>query len=95
VEWETRLYDQEAALALGRSNCYKTDPSLKSFLFPLMNPHNIPAMKFALMAKKNAEAICCDNCDANPISHAYRLAQSYVNDIGRDGRTPIPSGKAV
>jgi hypothetical protein len=29
----------------------KADPSLKSFLFTLENPHTFPAMKFALEAQ--------------------------------------------
>jgi hypothetical protein len=29
----------------------KADPSLKSFLFPLKNPHNSPARKTALKAE--------------------------------------------
>jgi hypothetical protein len=36
---------------------YKADPSLKSFLFTLKNPHNVPARKFALREKDKAIAI--------------------------------------
>jgi hypothetical protein len=32
VEWESREYNTEASTALGRSNCFKADPSLTSFL---------------------------------------------------------------
>jgi hypothetical protein len=46
VEWETRERD-------------KADPSLKSFLFTLKNPHNFPARKFALKAEKQDKAIFC------------------------------------
>jgi hypothetical protein len=31
---------------------HKADPSLKSFLFTLKNPHNFPARRFALKAEK-------------------------------------------
>jgi hypothetical protein len=40
---------------------YKGDDSLKSFLFTLKNPHNIPARKFALRAEKKHRAIHCDS----------------------------------
>jgi hypothetical protein len=59
VEWETRYYNELASEALGRHNCSKADPSLKSFLFTLKNPHNFPARKFVLMAEKKDEAIWC------------------------------------
>jgi hypothetical protein len=43
------------------SGCtYKCDDSLKTFLFTLKNPHNIPAMKFALRAEEKESAIDCD-----------------------------------
>jgi hypothetical protein len=37
----------------------KADPSLKSFLFALNNPQNVPARKFALKAEKKKQAIHC------------------------------------
>jgi predicted RNase H-like nuclease (RuvC/YqgF family) len=37
----------------------KTDPSLKSFLFTLKNPHNIPARRFALKAERKDRVIYC------------------------------------
>jgi hypothetical protein len=40
---------------------WKCDDSLKSFLFTLENPHNMPARKFALKAEKKQHAICCDS----------------------------------
>jgi hypothetical protein len=38
---------------------WKADPSLKSFLFTLKNPHNFPARKFPLKAERKDRAICC------------------------------------
>jgi hypothetical protein len=38
VEWESRLWNAKYG---------KADDSLKSFVFTLKNPHNIPARKFA------------------------------------------------
>jgi hypothetical protein len=38
-------------------NHTKADPSLKSFLFTLRNPHNVPARRFFLKAGKNEWAI--------------------------------------
>jgi hypothetical protein len=46
VEWESKTRD-------------KADPSLKSFLFTLMNPQNVPARRFALKAEKKKHAIYC------------------------------------
>jgi hypothetical protein len=43
------------------SNGFKTDDSLKSFLFTLKNPHNIPARRFALKAEEKDRAIECDS----------------------------------
>jgi hypothetical protein len=40
---------------------HKADASLKSFVFRLENPHNVPARSFALKAKKMDEAIRCDS----------------------------------
>jgi hypothetical protein len=38
---------------------YKADDSLKSFVFTLKNPHNIPARRFALKDENNSQAIYC------------------------------------
>jgi hypothetical protein len=81
-------------------NRYKADPSLKSFLFTLKNPHNSPARKFALKAEAQDKAIQCiskwgprfrdiavsDNCNANPHSWSF-VGNSYVNDTCVDGTT--------
>jgi hypothetical protein len=48
VEWE-----------LPHQGKLKADASLKSFLFTLKNPHNVPARRFALKAEKKNEAINC------------------------------------
>jgi hypothetical protein len=82
-------------LQWARNSGWKCDDSLKSFLFTLKNPHNIPARKFALISKQGA--ICCDssrgpifggiwvfdNCNANTDS-CTRLAITYTNDTGLD-----------
>jgi hypothetical protein len=80
---------------------YKADPSIKSFLFTLKNPHNVPARRFALKAEKKDEAIIwnfssgpsfgdlrvVDNCNTNNWSHIGTFGQSYTNDTGLDGKT--------
>jgi hypothetical protein len=58
VEWESRKWN---GMAGDESNCWKADDSLKSFLFTLKNPHNIPARRFALKAKRKHLAIDCDS----------------------------------
>jgi hypothetical protein len=57
VQWESREYDKEGSRALGGNNCYKADPSQKSFVFTLKNPHNLRARKFALKAEMKHKAI--------------------------------------
>jgi hypothetical protein len=73
---------------------FKTDPSLKSFLFTLRNPHKVPARKFALKAEKKDFAILCgssygphfcdifvsDNCNANTRSTTCQFGYCYAND---------------
>jgi hypothetical protein len=49
VKWESRTY----ATAKG-------DDSLRSFIFTLKNPHNIPAQRFPLKADKKNVAIDCN-----------------------------------
>jgi hypothetical protein len=100
VEWESREWNAQATEALGRNNCFKADPSLKSFLFTLKNPENFPARKFALKAAKKDQAIFCDNrwgphfgdirvwdnCNANTDSFTY-LGDTYTNDTGLKEKT--------
>jgi hypothetical protein len=78
----------------------KADDSLRSFLFTLKNPHNIPARRFALNAEKRDEAIACDSNrgpdfdglvvsdsrNANTRSCTW-LGNVYANDTELDGST--------
>jgi hypothetical protein len=89
VEWESGELHEKA------------DPSLKSFLFTLRNPHNFPPRRFALKVEKGNEAIwchsdygphfcdiyVCDNCNANTWSYTLQFGSSYTKDTGLDGRT--------
>jgi hypothetical protein len=85
VEWESR------------TDTFKADDSLKSFVFTLKNPHNIPARRFALKVERKDDAINCesgwgprfgfcdigvfDNCNANTAS-STSLGSAYTNDTG-------------
>jgi hypothetical protein len=83
-----------------RSEC-KPDPSLRSFLFTLKNPHNVPARRFALKAEKKDNAIFChserrphffDILGYYPAGGANTecladLGRSYTNDTGLDRNT--------
>jgi hypothetical protein len=75
---------------------FKADDSLRSFLFTLRNPHNIPARRFALRGEWKGRAIRCDskcgpcfgndigvsdNCNANPFNYTF-LGLVYTNDTG-------------
>jgi hypothetical protein len=84
----------------GSSNRKRADPSLKSFLLTLKNPHNLPVRKFPLKAEKKDEAIYClyfcgphflnicvsgsGNTNVDGFSH---LGSSYANDTCMDGQT--------
>jgi hypothetical protein len=80
-------------------NQYAPDPSKKSFLFTLKNPHGIAPRTFSL--SNSVEAIAGPSfygpwfgrhdirihtaCDANTDSDT-QLGNSYVNDTGIDGQ---------
>jgi hypothetical protein len=83
----------------------KADDSLKSFLFTLKNPNNIPARRFALEAKEKHRAIYCssnygpcfgddieidDDCNANTVS-STSLGSCYTNNTGLDDRIVFTS----
>jgi hypothetical protein len=100
VEWEPRERTWNSATAFGRNN-YKADPSLKSFLFTLKNPHNFRARKFALKAEKKDEAIDChpssgpdfrdihvgDNCHECTASGYSGAGMPYLLNFTRLGRS--------
>jgi predicted nucleic acid-binding Zn-ribbon protein len=79
---------------------YKGDPSLKSFIFTLKNPHKVPPRRFALKAAKKDSAIFCDSdcgpsffdvhvlddCNTRASSSAL-FGDSYINNTGLDGQT--------
>jgi hypothetical protein len=101
VKWVSREWDEKATEALGWDNRLKADPSLKSFLFTLKNPHNFPARKFAMKPEWQDWVIECisgcgprfrdidvvDNCNAN--CSFSSLGDSYANDTGLDGKTVV------
>jgi hypothetical protein len=98
VEWESRKWNGNSGK---ESNCWKADSSLKSFLFTLKNPYNVPARRFALKAEEKNWAIFCDsgwsphfcdiaisaNCNANTESYTYYFGWRYTNDTGLNGET--------
>jgi hypothetical protein len=80
---------------------FKADPSLKSFLFTLKNPHNVPARRFPLKAQNRNEAIYCDsdcgpsfydiavsdNCNTNTQNTTSCFGRGYTNDTELDRKT--------
>jgi hypothetical protein len=98
VEWESREWNGKHG---NETNLPKADPSLKSFLFTLNNPHNVPARRFALKAEKkeltiDSDSNCgprfsdiavVDNCNTNTTSFTSYFGNSYTNDTGLDGKT--------
>jgi hypothetical protein len=90
-------------------NGFKEDDSLKTFLFTLKNPHNIPARRFALRAEGKQYAIQC-NYYWGPIFGGYdgigvsddcnrntksdsSLGTRYTNDTGLDGTIVFTGSK--
>jgi hypothetical protein len=86
---------------------FKCDDSLKSFVFTLKNPHNIPARKFALKAEEKQWAIYCNssyglsfcgiyvsnNCNANN-SNTCRLAFQPESTEVKEHKEEITSNKS-
>jgi hypothetical protein len=61
VEWESRVWVEKWGMRNDTTG--KADPSLKSFLFTLRNPHNVPARRFELMPEwKNRAINCVSGC---------------------------------
>jgi hypothetical protein len=99
LEWESRKWNGKYVNE--ENNLWKADPSRKSFLFTLKNPHNVPARRFALKAEMKDFAIYCnsergphfgdiyvlDKCNANAKSGTFFGGNSYTNDTGLDGKT--------
>jgi hypothetical protein len=95
VEWESRKWNGKRG---SENNCWKADPSLKSFLFTLKNPHNLPARRFALRAEQRDRAIYCvfnrgpsfydivvyANCNANTSSSTSWFGDSYTEHCGEN-----------
>jgi hypothetical protein len=82
-----------------RKGEFKSDDSLKGFVFTLKNPHNLPAQRFSLKAERKNEAILCasgwgscfgddicisDKCNENTMSYTYNFGFCYTNDTGLD-----------
>jgi hypothetical protein len=101
VEWESSSLLKEDDDEQLHGDYWKADDSLRSFLFTLENPHNIPARRFALKAQEKGWAIYCasglgpvlgngiavhDNCNADTYNFTS-LGVYYTNDTGLDGRT--------
>jgi hypothetical protein len=96
VEWETLTPNRWT----DHSSCWRADPSLRSFLFTLKNPHNVSARRFALKAEEKDRTISCD-CysgphfselvvfgDCDDASRGWtEFGTIYNNDTGLDGKT--------
>jgi hypothetical protein len=90
LKWESRKWNGKKGK---ENNCLKADASLKSFLFTLKNPHNVPARQFPLKAEKKDEGPSfCDigvsnNCNTNTNSSTEYFGTRYTNDTGLNGNT--------
>jgi hypothetical protein len=95
VEWESRVWDGKYD---DESNCWKAYDSLKSFLFTLKNPNDIPARRFELNPKHKHRAISlrsdggprfcdigvADDCDISTQNNVF-FGFTYINDTGLNG----------
>jgi hypothetical protein len=89
VEWESRVWNGEKG---ERNNRWKGDDSLKSFIFTLKNPHNVPARKFGLKPETRNRAIKCTSemgphfCDFGISNHSNENRRSntsrYIDSFG-------------
>jgi hypothetical protein len=98
VEWESRVSNGKN---VNEDNCFKADPSQKSFVFMLKNPHHFPAQRFALKEERKDCVIRCnpgngphfcdvaifDNCNANTDSSTSGFGVTYTNNTGLNGKT--------
>jgi hypothetical protein len=98
VEWESRTWNRKHG---PENNCPKADPSLRSFIFTIKNPHNVPERRFALKTERKDKAIYCYSecgprfydicvgnlCNEGTNSYSYNFDGSYTNDTGLDKRT--------
>jgi hypothetical protein len=82
---------------------------LKSFLFTVKNPHNIPPRRFELKPEKKHQAIyrfsenacfgfgcdlvVCENCNAVAKNYTYSLGNTYKNDTGIDSLTLLTGSR--
>jgi hypothetical protein len=97
VEWDSRL----RLWRWDGIDCCKSDPSLKSFLFTIKNPHNFPArifplkpegMKYAIYSEAESGPDFVDiGANTSPRTSRVRprpgewFGQYYTNDTGYDG----------
>jgi hypothetical protein len=100
LDTEANIFGGFTPLEWDSRGSFKTDDSLKGFLFTLKNPHNVPARRFALKTEKKYRAIWCDanwgpcfdddlalldDCNANSKSYTYCFGWTYMNDTGIGG----------
>jgi hypothetical protein len=90
IEWDPPVWNGKCGI---NDNHSKADPSLKSFVFTLVNPRNVPARRFALNAERMQRAIfchpesgpsfsdivICDRCNEKAVSYTC-LGAVYTND---------------
>jgi hypothetical protein len=60
LTWESRIWKGKDRLLDSRTNCIKSDKTLKSYIFTLKNPHGFEPEKFGLLKHALRYAIYCD-----------------------------------
>jgi hypothetical protein len=96
----TLIFGSFTPLTWSSQNCRVPDPSLRSFIFTIKNPHNLPPQIFK--QKEAAQAIgdyrsygptfgagsdlhVCGGCDSSSGSHS-NLGTTYINNSGVQGK---------
>jgi hypothetical protein len=98
LKWESWVWNGKDGL---ESNCWKADDSLKTFIFTLKNPYNVPPVIFPLKYLMKHEALECistwgphfcdigvaDYCNSNTKSYTRWFPSAYINTTGLNGST--------
>jgi hypothetical protein len=82
VAWETRVWNGISSVG---NNCFKEDPTLKSFVFSLRNPSNTPPMAFQLKRQYSFRAICC-GADCGPV---FGYSKPDLRFYAPEGSPPV------
>jgi hypothetical protein len=88
MAWESRQWIEKYE----NGNICKADPSLKSFLFTLKNPDNVPARRFALKSEEKENAINCHSHVCQGVLRGQWFEVTNTNNFGGAGKQALAGG---